>query len=170
MATRDYNVPHHPRLQFLHRLGLKSYWEREEPDCLTGIHFPIRSRDAGGEPLAVALFRQLPRRAGPRVVLCGALGAHDTYNGFRLEPENVIDQGTHDLLDVCLTVEEARRAAWWYQQVYPAWIIEVVADPWCRALLRRPIFHYPMPDEGWLESFERRPTDREEDVRTSEEV
>ena len=158
----------HPGLQALYEDGLTPYYEREPPDCLSIMDFPVMARDSLGRPVAAALFMQRPRQGGPRVAFGGTLGAID-QDGFCLAPDNVVSPGTHELLDVCLRVETALRAAWHHQQAYQC-VVEVVAHHSYRALLRRPTYLYPLPPDGWLAGEDLREAewleDEEEDAST----
>ena len=119
---------------------LRPYWTRAA-NQVDYYSFPELCFDQQGRPLAVGVFLQIR----PRVNLMGAVGARDVSTGFRLRPSEMLIPGAYLLLDVCLTVREARRAAWYYRREdYPLSTIVVFAHPDCRSLLRGPFFRYPM--------------------------
>ena len=125
----------------LYSQELQSYWTRAA-DQVDNYNFPELCFDREARPVAVGVFLQ----ERPRVNLMGAVGARD-LSGFQLSPSEMLLPGAYLLLDVCLTVREARRAVFYYRrQGYPGdCAIVLFAHPFCRSLLRWRFAARPAP-------------------------
>ena len=130
----------------LYSEDLIDYWQRAADQLRWPFFyaFPEHCHDLQGRPLAVAVFRQL---RVPRVAFVGAVDALDV-SGFRLSLAEMINPEDHELLDVCLTVEQAQRAAGFYQPLHPDQVMVIFAHPDFRSMLRWPFYRYPVPEES----------------------